>query len=365
MSAAVEVKREGRLRELDGWRAVSVLLVIVDHFFWFHYPQLMPHSAVLRHMINYTGAVGVKTFFVISGFVICRLLIAEEQRFGSVSLKGFYYRRIFRILPPFYLYLATISLLLFFGLIHENWAAILTSGLFLANIHFLLPSWFVDHTWSLAVEEQFYLTFPAMWVLTRPRWRSRVFIGVVCLCVLWNLSLAFHGWTHSLIQTGTRAGFATICFGVLMAIHEERLRRMAAKIPVIVVILVAIMLMLRPVPYGTWMQALYDGLIFPPAIGLVLLYSLERGATLRAILCSKPMQAIGLTSYGIYLWQQLFTAPAEYYAGIGQISPLFLPLLFVVVPFSYIVLEKPAMRYGKALSKRTREQTPVRTTVSS
>lgn len=94
----------------------------------------------------------------------------------------------------------------------------------------------------------------------------------------------------------------------------------------------------------------------PVGIGLMLLFSLERGPWLRAFLCSKPMQAISLTSYGIYLWQQLFTAPImENIPSHSRVIYLLLPLLFVVVPLSYFMVEKPVMRYGKFLSRRTRE----------
>lgn len=359
MSIAISAGGEKRLRELDGWRAVSVFLVIVHHLGWYQYPGLVHHASRLGHVIHYAGALGVKTFFVISGFVICRLLILEETRSGAVSLLAFYYRRIFRILPPLYVYLAALLLLLASGMIHESWRAILAGGLFLSDIHFLPPSWFVGHTWSLAVEEQFYLVFPTTWVLTPQRWRGKVFGGIFFVCVAWNLSLVVTGW-DSLVQTGTRAGFACISCGVLMAIYEKQVRGMAARVPAIVVALAALALLLHPVAYNSWQEATYDGLFVPPVLGLILMYSLERGPWLKAFLCSAPMQAIGLTSYGIYLWQQLFTAPLENYAGAGAAIRFLLPLLAVIVPVSYFFIEKPAMRYGKMLSRQARENTSAR-----
>jgi peptidoglycan/LPS O-acetylase OafA/YrhL len=106
-----------------------------------------------------------------------------------------------------------------------------------------------------------------------------------------------------------------------------------------------------PVGSNNWRAVLYECLLVPPAIGLVLLFSLERGPWLRALLCSQPMQAVGLTSYGIYLWQQLFTAPKTYFYGGGQIISLFLPLLCLIVPLSYFLIERPSMRYGKFFSR--------------
>jgi hypothetical protein len=72
-------------------------------------------------------------------------------------------------------------------------------------------------------------------------------------------------------------------------------------------------------------------------------------------LVGAPLHVVGLTSYGIYLWQQLFTVPKEYLSGAGSLIPLLFPLLCLIVPLSYFLLEKPAMRYAKTRSRRTRE----------
>lgn len=351
-----------RLRELDGWRAVSVLLVMLNHFGWYQHNHLLSHVPGSGQIVYYCGWLGVKVFFVISGFVICRLLISEELQFGSISLKAFYYRRIFRILPPFYAYLLVIFLLAFLGLIHESRSAILSSALFLFDVNLKLlhinletHSWFVGHTWSLAVEEQFYLIFPTIWILTPKRWKGHVFLCIFFTCVAWNLSMMFTGW-EAVIGSTTRAGFACILCGVLMAIQEERVRRIANGTPALIVALVAVLLLLHPEGSNNWHAALYESLLVPPAIGLVLLFSLARGAWLRAILTSRPFQAVGLTSYGLYLWQQLFTAPkANFSPTSGRIIPLLLPLLCLIVPLSYFFIEKPAMRYGKLLSRQARK----------
>jgi peptidoglycan/LPS O-acetylase OafA/YrhL len=277
----------------------------------------------------------------------------EECRYGSVSLKSFYYRRIFRILPPLFVYLGVLSLLLIFGLIHEHWKAILSGAAFLYDVNVPPPSWFVGHTWSLAVEEQFYIFFPTIWVVTPKRWKSHVFLSIFFLCVAWNVHVVHTGW-DSFIWSDARQGFACISCGVVIAIHEGRVRQMAAGTPALVVALVSLMLVMHPVGSNSWRAGLYEGLLLPSAIGLVLSFSLVRGRRLRGFLCSKPVQAVGITSYGIYLWQQLLTAPRIYFAGAGAMTSLLLPLLCVIVAISYFVIEKPAIRYGKSLSQRAR-----------
>ena len=352
LAPAMAATNSQRLKQLDGWRAVSVVFVILHHIGYYQHPRLLTHFPGLGHLMYYWGPLGVKIFFVISGFVICRLLVSEESRYGSVSLKAFYYRRAFRIIPPLLIYLCTVFLLLQLGLIVENGRAIFDAGLFLSDLRFPPRSWLVGHTWSLAVEEQFYLVFPAMWILLPVRWRSRAFIGVCILCAIFYLPSAFTT-PDPLFFGDARAGFICISCGVLMAIHEGRVRSMAARVPNGVVVLVALILVLHPAGEANFKAWVYEGLLAPPAIALVLLSTLERESWLRSLLCCKAAQAIGITSYGIYLWQQLFTAPARVFTGYGQVILLF-PLLCVIVPLSYFLVEKPAMRYGKGLSRRVR-----------
>ncbi len=365
-----KVDRLPRLRELDGWRAISALLVIVTHIGAAQHPGIfsrIPHTArAVPALQFYWGPLGVKIFFVISGFVICRLLNSEDSSYGSVSLKAFYYRRASRILPPFYVYLAALWVLLSLGLIKDSWRTIVAASLFLTDIRGIpLPhSWFIGHTWSLAIEEQFYLVFPALFVLTPKLRRGRVCLAVFLLMVLWNLSAAYRDWDW-ITSTQTRAGFACISFGVLMAIYEPRARRLAKAVPAYVTVTIAIILFF-PFYWITGLQeALFQSLFVPLAIGLVLLFSVERGPLLRRFLCCRPMQAIGVTSYGIYLWQELFTAPKTfvsasgvipYFSPAGEIIPMLLPLLVVIVPLSYFLIEKPAMRLGRALSLRARQK---------
>ena len=357
-SSVVRSPREARLRELDGWRAISVLLGDC--------PPLSPIPACrpsrthvrLARVLHDCGPLGVKVFFVVSGFVICRLLILEEKRNGAVSLKGFYIRRVFRILPPFYLYLACLGVLVALGWIGQIWQQIFSSAIFLYDVvPVRADGWFIGHTWSLAVEEQFYIVFPMLWVLTRKVGRERVFSALFLLIVMWNISAAFLDWNRA----APREGFACISFGVLLAIFEARARAIVRHIPSLVAFIVAICLLWHPEDQSGWKSDLYESIFMPPAIALVLVSSLEKGELLRRFLCSWPMQAIGLTSYGVYLWQQLFTAPSRFYNGSGRQNERLLPLLLVIIPISYFFIERPSMRLGRRLAERYRkESSPVR-----
>lgn len=360
MGPTTSVNQAGRLREIDGWRAICALLVLFDHVGANQHAHLFSRVDGLIPLVDLWGQLGVKIFFVISGFVICRLLIVEEQRDGFVSLRGFYYRRATRILAPFYAYLATVSLLSFYGLIYSSWRAILSSALFLYDINHVSPSSrFVAHTWSLAVEEQFYLLFPTIFILTAKRRRIAASLAVVLFTVAWNLSTVFSSW-DPITSARTREGFACISFGVLIAVCEVRARDIAKRAPALFVALGALVLLLHPVRSSGLLNAAYESLLVPPTIGLLLVFSLERGPLFRRILCCKPVQALGVTSYGIYLWQELFSAPKVFidsfgaeqnFSRAGQLIPSLLPLMLVIVPLSYFLIEKPAMRMGKSLSR--------------
>jgi peptidoglycan/LPS O-acetylase OafA/YrhL len=259
-SPVTAIAREGRLKELDGWRAISVLLVITYHIGSYQYATFtFPHHRVAE-FLNDCGPLGVRVFFAISGFVICRLLILEERRCGAVSLRGFYVRRAFRILPPYCLYLATICLLLSFQLIVGTWRVFLIAALFLYDVRSLaIHSWFVGHTWSLAVEEQFYLIFPTLWVLTRGAARRYLFLIIFFVLVAWNLCAAIFDW-NGFTTPAVRTGFTCISCGVVMALFESRARAIARALPAVVMAAIALGLLWHPGGYFSLKSAFYDSI---------------------------------------------------------------------------------------------------------
>jgi peptidoglycan/LPS O-acetylase OafA/YrhL len=140
MNQCLEGTPAGRIRELDGWRAVAASMVVVSHLLAHQHTRTVSHFLLLAWVIYVIAYLGVQIFFVISGFVICRLLLREEARYGSFSLKAFYIRRVFRILPPFYLYLGVIALLGVLGVVQTSGREIAKAALFLADFHSLSAS---------------------------------------------------------------------------------------------------------------------------------------------------------------------------------------------------------------------------------
>lgn len=203
---------------LDGLRAVSFSIVFLAH-------------AGLGDRIP--GGFGVTVFFFLSGYLIATLLRLEIERSGGVDFRGFYLRRVLRILPPFYLTLGVAVCLSLIGVLPSKLQLMptLAQALHFANY------WQVLHGgdgqpsgtgvyWSLAVEEHFYLVFPWLYLLlfrrVAPRARPLVILLVCALVLGWRYYLVHAvgvGSEHTYAATDTR--FDSLLFGVLLATHQN------------------------------------------------------------------------------------------------------------------------------------------------
>jgi peptidoglycan/LPS O-acetylase OafA/YrhL len=149
------MSRSARIPSLDGLRALSISLVIFAHLCgttdW-------PFSQGTLSATRNLGALGVRVFFVISGFLICQQLIDESQAQGTVSLRRFWLRRSLRIFPPAFAFIGVMCTL-------NHTARFLEPGDLTAAVTYTMNyhrqhAWQLGHLWSLSVEEQFYLTWP-------------------------------------------------------------------------------------------------------------------------------------------------------------------------------------------------------------
>ncbi len=194
--------RQGYIPALNGLRAVAVLLVILDHYGLHFLP----------------GPMGVTIFFVLSGFLITHLLIKENLRYGSVSLKRFYVRRMLRIFPALYFYLAATVFFLWIGHITIAWAPIRNSALFVMNYYRAIThdnwarTWI---TWSLAVEEQFYLLWPPAFVLLRGHLKRLAKILTLAILAVWIIRIVVTQ-THLVSGDYVYNAFSMRCDALLM-----------------------------------------------------------------------------------------------------------------------------------------------------
>ncbi len=299
-----EYRRRTHFSGLDGLRFACIAAVI-----WHHSPVI--HEMVDPPLLLRRGFLGVDFFFVLSGFLITTLLVRERASTGRVSLRAFYWRRLLRIVPVSYALIAAVSIFLIVVEGETQWAALVPfSVLFLAN--FLTESIpFLSPLWSLAVEEQYYLVWPLVLIVT-PR---RVVLPLLAALVALNVWLATTGFVHD----GTRgidagrlqlslpnATYAPILLGSALALvlHDRRgftlahrwlSGRWAAPIALSTVVALA--------------AALPGDLIGLPNLAIHLTMTaalaalvLNEDNLLAPVLRSRPVVRIGVVSYGLYLY---------------------------------------------------------------
>ena len=176
----------GRIPCLDGLRAVSISLVVAQHS-WLSRSGGAGHDDPRWRFLN--GALGVEIFFVISGYLITTLLVREAEARGRVSLRSFYVRRVLRIFPAYFAYLAVVVGLALGGLVPLSLGDLLSAVTFTWNYSPAATSWTLAHAWSLSVEEQFYLLWPAtlLFLMRRkPRYFAPAAIVIAGLLSLYS-----------------------------------------------------------------------------------------------------------------------------------------------------------------------------------
>jgi peptidoglycan/LPS O-acetylase OafA/YrhL len=313
--------RLGYRPALDGLRGVAIATVVASHLH-------VPFTAG-------GGSVGVTLFFVLSGFLISSLLLEEHRRTGTVSLVAFYRRRALRLLPAFLVMLALIVTFAgFVGAFGEMVTAALPPLFYVANIvpHGDGQLGPFGHTWTLSVEEQFYLVWPlvVLAILARPS-RTRVI-----------LAGALAAAASFLQPTAAPALLAGCGIAALFArgagIGIARPLAWAA-----LGLLIVALAMPGPI---TWAPALLV-LVVAPAIVLVAFAALSGGA-LGMLLSLWPLVALGKVSYGLYLWHVPVLWFARVALGRDALTPvetiLFAVLSLGLAVASYALLEQPLLR---------------------
>jgi peptidoglycan/LPS O-acetylase OafA/YrhL len=343
------------LRSLDGLRAISIFLVFLGHL-----SGTRGFLTVDLNIGNY-AQLGVKVFFVISGFLITRLMLQERAKNGRVSLKLFYARRALRLFPASYTFIACVCLLSLAGIFYlrptDIWHAITYTVNFLPN-----RGKQIGHLWSLSVEEQFYLIWPLTFVLLGRRRAGWVLVGVI----LFGPFARFGDWLflrgtpyHDLQMFPMVAD--SLAMGCLLAKIggwlEARGWYLQLFRPVYSVGLVALVLLIN---HYMGYTAVY--IFGTSVINLCLAFLIHR-----SIYCSRdlagrflnlgPIAFVGVLSYSLYLWQQLFLNPES--SAWACSFPQNLLFAIAAALGSYFLLEKPLLRVRRRLrASGTSEQIP-------
>ncbi|MGH8794244.1 MAG: acyltransferase family protein [Stackebrandtia sp.] len=348
--------------DIEGLRAVAVLLVVLGH-------------AGLPFLSG--GYVGVDVFFVISGFLITSLLLAEKARTGAISIRKFYARRAARLLPAAALVVVSTLAAAWLWLPGTRFTSIagdaFASGLYSMNFRLAIqntdyltadaPPSPLQHFWSLAVEEQFYFVWPVLLILltlTAAR-RGRISRLPVALTLA---AIAAVSLVLSVTQTATSAPWAyfgvqarawELAAGALLAVFAASAARIAKPVAASLAWLGLAAIMFSAVAFDE-ATAFPGYLAVVPVLGTVMVIAAGCGGRGGAdsVLGLKPMQLIGKLSYGWYLWHWpvLLIAPA----ALGRDGSIKLNLVLVVAALgltavSYKFLENP-IRTRKSLKTR-------------
>ena len=355
------------LPSIDSLRALAVLAVIIYHV-----------------DVNYLpgGFLGVDLFFVLSGYLISSLIIKEFRKTGTVNLYNFYIRRARRLLPAVY-FMITVGLVVMvlfnevllrkshldaiFGYIYSsNWWYIFHKLDYFDSFGAQSP---FKHLWSLAIEEQFYMIFPLLFLLVNGKKKSKdgtyklnknflyVVLGLILVSLIAHI-LLFDINNISRIYFGTDTRAFSLLVGVVGAIlyPMERLhskvtpqQNMIYSILSLVSIAGLITVMIYTSEYNTWLYK--GGFLLVAILGLIVIISSGKQHTLMSKLLSfKPIVFIGKISYSLYLWHfpvLVLTTPVS---EIGNPNIFFvilrIVLTFAVAIVSYVFVETPIRKLG-------------------
>lgn len=345
MKSLIETKApqwvdRGRIPFLDGLRVLAIFMVIVSHY-------ATGASGFLAQVFN--GHLGVTLFFVISGFLITLLLLREHQIFGRISLKGFYIRRMLRIFPAYYAYMFIGLILWGGGLIYVSapyWVAGFTYTMcYMPSLNTALH---IEHSWSLAVEEHFYLLWPLLltFISLSRAWKLALIYIIGMPLIRYGVWALHKEWLD--IDFCSITQMSSIATGCVFAfiVRGEALIKVGLwvkRFPLSLLLSGVLLLLLSTVACrsGKYVIMAADPVNAMACCMVMsgLLYSNSKFLT--ALFNNKISIFLGALSYSLYLWQQPFANN-----NIGSGWPVFwrLAAMLVCALLSFYFIEKPFLR---------------------
>jgi len=350
---------------LDGMRAVAVLFVVFFHAVLI-VPGLQPYTN--------GGFLGVDIFFVLSGFLITSILLQEFDRTGSMNFKNFYTRRFLRLMPAYWLQLAGLFVFatwLFPQDICEKLYAnnnFLYAFLYLSNWQRALNGSEVmsllNHTWSLAIEEQFYLFWAGFLFLMLRRLSRERIVSVTAGMIVFTAFFRAFRWqgrgSVDFLYNAFDSRMDALLVGCLVSqliswgkLPQAFLSSRALDLLGLISLWVAVLIIFG-LSDSYYSPFLYQGgfTLFALAIGMIVIWLVAHSNDrVSSVLSTGPLTWIGKTSYGLYLWHSISISFFFYF----QMPPWLMLISAVLSAFSltalsYYLVELPFLRLKQRFS---------------
>lgn len=340
---------------IDGLRALSVLAVIAYH---------------LNMKWAHGGLIGVAIFFVISGYLITDQIFIQKQRYGKLDLKDFWIRRARRLLPAMFCMLLVVAVWL---LLFDPDRLIRLQGDYLSSIFYVNNWWLIfhqvsyfesfgppspiGHLWSLSIEEQFYLIWPLLLLLTHRR--GKLFVFILAAAIASALLMAFlyvPGSDPSRVYYGTDTRMFGLLIGAALAVvwPSQKLKAKVSKASRFAMdfvgaasLIVLLVMMYRMNEYDA---SLYEGGFLGLSVltAVVIAVLAHPASLLGKAMGIRPLRWIGVRSYSLYIWHYpvvILTNPANQ-ASTPSVWLIGVQLLasFVLAALSYTFVEEPLRR---------------------
>lgn len=322
---------------LDGVRGVAILIVVLFH---------------ARVPGFHAGFFGVDVFFVLSGFLITLILIREHEETGTIRWGRFVLRRIFRLGPA--LAAMCVGMLVmsiwFWPSAVSPWREVLFVMFYLSDItvSVLREPMALSHTWSLSVEEHFYLVWPLviLFCLSRGRWAFLVVIPVLyVVATAWRIQLLDYGFSWREVYFRLDARLGGLMFGALIAtLFTCGLLEKVMKYQIWIVVTPSLLMVMYA---GGWQVD--DSLTYGISIveifaGTLVLAALNAGGVLYRALSVPALCFLGKVSYGLYLWHYPIFRVLRENLGWMETIAFGLPVSLLLAVLSYVTVERWGLR---------------------
>jgi peptidoglycan/LPS O-acetylase OafA/YrhL len=334
-----------RNSSIDGLRGIAILFVLVDHYIYFSGENIL--NPFFSYFINSNN--GVDLFFIISSYLITNILVKEYEDKGQIDLLSFYWKRALRILPALYFLIFIYFILYNLHIIYLSKSTWLSS-IFLIR-QFIGSGWESSHLWSLSVENIFYIIFPIIVNRFKIIGNDKI---LYCVFIFLLMIPIIRFFIHTYTNLSTLNIFFRcegLLFGALIALRTQFISKINKNYILFVFIISSTILyfveFVFPLNNSNLLNYIlrqYVSILNVLNISLLFCYIINlKNGIVHSIVNNSILLFIGIISYSVYLWQQIFFSKNDIFY-IDNVSLRFL-ILFLIALFSYYFIENPFNKF--------------------